>query len=483
MTTLSNYLCQGSLLAVAAFIGNVDDAFAQPSLPVTAVVPSPLIGGPIYLASNSSDMPALPDNDSDQITVAGPAATMSPPPPPNSPPAAASSEGRDFDPYRIKGFNIVLPSPRGTIDPDPGGLRSTLADSGIGYLGWLHTNLTYDVRNKGRTDGAQVYSGQKGTVTQYGFVYLTYDLGRVGLDGGQLVASGTLTETSWAPAGPSAVSVGILQWYQPFFDKKVELTVGYLANSFTYTGTYVGGNLAGGLFGVSANIPAQTGMSTTLITRPGANIKLNLGNGFYNQSGIQRSVNPGGAIAERGANPSGLTWRGNNIGTLILEEFGYRKPAAVGQPETWVRAGYTYNTTGYTNLKTPGSTRHNFSWTLLADRQIVQLGDSAATAARGVYGGFSLMYAPPEANRFSRYYEARFYMKGPFASRPSDMISLVATRNKFSKYAIRNAQAAGIETVSQSTVGSSYIDHPKPVTTTASQKSALTANGALIIYF
>jgi len=402
--------------------------------------------------------------------------------------------------YSPKGFNIRLPGPANYIDRDPGGFRSKLADIGIGYMGWTNTSLSYDFRNQGEIRGSQVYAGQKETLTSYNFLFLTYDLGKIGIKGGQLTLGGTYTYVNWNAIGPTALNVGEIKYYQSLFNNRVELTAGYLGNSFVYTGIYIGGNLAGGTFGFNSNIPSQTGQSNTTKARPGLNVKVHIGGGFYNIVGVQRSINPKGVLMEREVNPSGLGWAGDNVGTLFLEELGYRRAAAQGAPETWIRVGGSYNTSGYTSLKSPGKAEHNYSLLFLADRQLLQFGSVGMGASRGLYGGVSVMYAPPSVNRFSQYYETRAYIRGPFASRPFDMISLVATQNRFGKYSVRNAEANGGYAAEQTTsislgytanvfhgvfvtAGASYVDNPRAVTATSDQKSALTGTAILFVYF
>jgi hypothetical protein len=53
------------------------------------------------------------------------------------------------------------------------------------------------------------------------------------------------------------------------------------------------------------------------------------------------------------------------------------------------------------------------------------------------------MYAPPEFNRFSQYYELRLYGIGLLPSRPGDMVSVVVTRNVFSHYLVDAALQGG----------------------------------------
>ena len=91
----------------------------------------------------------------------------------------------------------------------------------------------------------------------------------------------------------------------------------------------------------------------------------------------------------------------------MINELGYRKEAAPGQLATWVRAAPMFNTSRYTDFAFGGRSTGNYGAYFLADQQFVQLAPMAGQAARGVYAGVSAMYAPPEFNRFSQYYELR----------------------------------------------------------------------------
>lgn len=406
-----------------------------------------------------------------------------------------------FKKYVSKGFNVPIPGPSAYIDPDPAGFRSTLADHGFGYWGYSLNAWTYDLQNSSKVDGRQVYVGQRPTLTSYNYLYGTYDLSRHGIENGQISAALANVYTTWAAAGPNMTRIGVLQYYQTFGDGKVEMTVGNLANSFTYVGIYVGGNLASGTFGVNASIPSQVGMSSTFLARPGANFKFDLGGGFYDMVGVQRSVNPDGAAMEQDQNKVGVEFGGDNIGNLYINELGFRRSAAPGKSDTWVRTGYFRNTSDFNSRKTP-ETRDdgNYAAYLLADRQVFSLADSPTQVARGIYAGFSVMHAPADINTFTNYGELRIYAKGLFDRRPSDMLSFVMTHTEFSDYAVDAARAAGSPTENASsavslsysgqvyrgitlTAGFSYIDHPRPVATSDEQDSGVNFQLGAHIYF
>lgn len=137
---------------------------------------------------------------------------------------------------------------------------------------------------------------------------------------------------------------------------------------------------------------------------------------------------------------------------------------------------------------------------LLADRQLVQTASGEGNAARGIYAGFSLEYAPPQYNRFSQYYEGRIYGLGLVPSRPLDLVSLVYNRNVYSDLLVNAARRAGnlahnatnTYSVSYSAhvfhginlnLGLSYIDNPTPVTYNTHTGSALSTYLGAVTFF
>ncbi|MGA7307624.1 MAG: carbohydrate porin, partial [Pseudolabrys sp.] len=136
----------------------------------------------------------------------------------------------------------------------------------------------------------------------------------------------------------------------------------------------------------------------------------------------------------------------------------------------------------------------------LADQQIIQLAPVTGQAARGVYTGVTAMYAPPEFNRFSQYYELRLYGIGLLPSRPRDMLSLVVSRNVFSHYlvdgALQQGQLAHDGSLSITAgytatiapgirvgIGLGYTDHPTPVVYTPQTGSALNILANVITFW
>jgi porin len=419
----------------------------------------------------------------------------------NPAPATAAMATPDFESLRIKGLSIALPGPQDTIDPDFAGIRSGLAALGIGYIGYTNNSFFDNMLPAERTTfGQQVYNGQKPTFFTNNVMQLTYDLSRYGILDGQIVVGGIYNYDTWEPAGPNALSLATLSYYQTFLNRRVELKVGYLANVVEYWGSFLAGNLSSSIFGPSGQIPVAAGLSAWAWTKPAINIKFNGPDGLYNKFGVQVASSPDGPFAEKAANPTGLDWSTPNSGVLVINEFGYRKEAAPGQLATWVRAAPIFNTSNFVDFEFGGRRSGNYALYALADQQFVQLAPVEGQAARGWYAGISAMYAPPELNRFSQYYELRLYGIGLLPSRPRDMVSLVVSRNVFSNfvvdaalqrgqlahtgnYSITAAYNASIAPGIRAGIGLGYTDNPTPVVFTPQTGSALNLLANLVVYW
>ena len=358
--------------------------------------------------------------------------------------SAPATPTPDFEALRIKGLTVALPGPQDTIDPDFAGIRSSLAALGIGYIGYSNNNFYDNMLPAERTTfGQQVYNGQKPTFLTNNVMQMTYDLSRYGISDGQIVVGGIYNFDTWDPGGPNALSLATLSYYQTFLNKQVELKVGYLGNYFEYCSPFLAGNLSSSIFGPSGSILVEAGLSAYAFAKPAINIKVNGPDGLYNKFGVQVASNPDGALAEKTANPIGLDWSTPNSGVLVIDEVGYRKDASPGQLATWVRAAPIVNTSRYVDFEFGGRNTGDYAGYVLADQQFVQLAPVESQAARGWYAGVSAMYTPPEFNRFSQYYELRLYGIGLLPSRPSDVVSVVISRNVFSHYVVDAALQSG----------------------------------------
>lgn len=417
--------------------------------------------------------------------------------------AAPVKPGSEYANLAPKGFTLSLPPPSETIDPEVGGVRRALANAGIGFIGMDLFNSAYNtLQGSARSGkgGKQQYNGQKFTYSNNLILGVTYDLARFGIPDGQLYVEGIHTHVSWAPMGPNKFGFAQATYYQTLFNKRVELKLGYLTNTWQFANIYVGGSLASSVFGPSGSIPIQGGMSSNSSVTPGVNIKYHLDDRWYFQGSVQRSVNPDGIQAEVQYNPKGLHWTTPNSGAMYLGEFGYQRAPAPNQPNTWVRIGGAYNTSDFKSYEHPGTrVDHNDYYYIVADRQLFQT-HPAGAPGRGLYAGASIMYAPPYANAVSQYYELRLYAKGLIESRPYDLISLVATNTVFGSDAIKLTKSAGsmvhrdslAVTLSWSaritrgvygSLGVGYVNHPTSIAYQPTTRSALNALGNLNIFF
>lgn len=337
-----------------------------------------------------------------------------------------------FDALAMKGWERPLPKSADTLIADKAGVRDALADVGIGFVGFASNALQYNfLQNDGNYKGPQQYNGQRLTRSvSNAAIFATYDLGRIGLKDGQLLVSALYTSNSFnAVDGPNSVRIGRLSYYQPLFNKAVEIKVGYFDNGFEFLGTTTGGSLAGGTLGPQATVPYEVGLSYSGFSTPTIDMRINFKHNLYTKFGLQRSLPPGGAAAEVAVNPSGLAFHPKGTGLLAIGELGFDRPAAAGTMATWVRGGAIYNTTNYKRFD-GGLATHNWAAYLAVDRQVSQI--DRTKPARGLYIGGTVDYAPPGQNFTTEYYEARVYGVGLIDKRPFDLASLLATRNVYS---------------------------------------------------
>lgn len=332
-----------------------------------------------------------------------------------------------------KGWATPFPKMSDTVLRDAGGVRSTLADLGIGFLGLSKNTVLYNVRDY---DGPAKYNGKNPTYsTGIQTLFLTFDTGKIGVDNGQIFfTAAAITNGLRVVNGPRYARIGGLGYYQKLAGGAVEIKVGYYDNAQEYVGTAIAGSLASGTLGPQARIPVQLGFGYNGVGTPALNIRLNGKHGLYTKFGVQRAVPPGGAAAEIPLNDTGLRFSVRGAKALFVDEIGVNRPATAGTKSSWVRAGGIYNTTRYRDYRN-GGTSENWGVYAAFDQQLTQ--PSTTAPAKGVYVGGSVNYAPPAQNLYSQYYEGRVYGIGMVPGRPADLASLVATFNSVSPSARR----------------------------------------------
>ncbi|WP_244558697.1 carbohydrate porin [Bradyrhizobium brasilense] len=408
-----------------------------------------------------------------------------------------------FENLREKGLVVSIPGPADTVVQDAGGVRSALAEVGIGYLLWSQVTYTNNLLPNAAksTIANQLYNGQNPTFNTVNYMWVTYDLSRYGIPDGQIVVGAEEQSWTWQPGGPDRLGINTISYYQTFWDRKLELKVGYLRNSHEFAGTVVGGNAGSNVFGPSSSILFQGGLSAAPAPTPALNLKYNFDDHLYTKVSFQRADSPDGLFTQITENPTGLNWSTTHAGVLYLDETGYLNKAAPESPQTWLRAGAGYNTSSYKSLALPNQQRTNPNtfYYIAADRQFWQT-NVQDSPSRGIYGGFSVMGAPPDLNTVSQYYELRFYVNGPFDWRPTDQISIVATDTVWSNLAVDAALAKGklvhwdskaiaatytahLAPGVYTSIGLTYINNPTSITYTPQIGHALNFSVSTNIFF
>ncbi|MCJ2128265.1 carbohydrate porin [Methylobacterium sp. E-045] len=347
-----------------------------------------------------------------------------------------------FDSLGEKGWIVPRPSTAESVIADTGGVRSALAEYGIGFLGLGSYSFFVDTLQQ--SGGRQVYNGQQPTFGSSTTFAASLNLDLYGVPNAQITAAGTRLTTTWRPFGPPAFSLQRLNYYQSFFNGKLELKVGYTTNNYEFFGTSVGGNIISGTLGPNANILYQAGMARTPLTAPAINVRWNGPDNIYVKSGVQRSISPDGSEAEHDANPSGFRFRTPKASALFINEVGYKRLASGDELSLWVRGGFLYNDSPYTIFGTT-RTSSNAAFALLADTQLLKT--DPVYPERGIYGGVSFLKGDPNVDGTDQYYEGRLYGVGVIPQRPKDFISLVYTHNKFSDRVFAITQARGFPAV------------------------------------
>jgi porin len=337
------------------------------------------------------------------------------------------------DRLELKGWNIPFPSYDDSLTRDVGGYRTALSKAGIGFLAWVQPSFADNLLDRPRSNnGKQAYWGQKPSAGQATLALLTFDLGTVGLKGGQFQLGMSSNNSSYEPFIPNALTLYRLAYYQSLFNGQVEFSAGLMGNTPVFVGTYVGGQVQNP-FGPNAAIPSELGLSAAAVAQPTAWIKVHPSKSVYNMFGVARSMNRGGVLAELDVNPDSTKFNEKGAKALYIDEFGVKTPAKPYGHATWFRAGVIHNTTRYAIYGT-GRTASKTGYYALIDRQLTQSNPgSEKQAYRGLYAGASAMYTSPKTSIVAQYYEARLYGKGLMASRPLDTISLIYTHQTLSK--------------------------------------------------
>ena len=276
----------------------------------------------------------------------------------------------------------------------------------------------------------QVYVGQRAFSGAMLQPILTADLRQLHLRNAQLYLGGVWNWVSWDPAGPKAFQLWDLYFYKAFGEDRVEMKAGYVSMNLDFIGLFVGGSTSAGAQGVYAVLPYEAGMSYFPLTSPGATLRVRGPKHTYYKAGAQRSIDPKGGPTEVARNNTGFRFIPHGDKLLLINEGGYLREASQDAHEAWLRGGYMYNTTAYSNVTTSKSESGNYCGYVLMDYQLHR--SNREHPNQGLYVGGSWMTAPESLDPYARYYEARLYKEAPFRSRPADLVSVVASRTGYS---------------------------------------------------
>jgi porin len=277
----------------------------------------------------------------------------------------------------------------------------------------------------------QVYVGQRAFTGAMLQPILTADLRQLHLRNTQLYLGGVWNWVSWDPAGPKAFQLWDLYLYKAFGEDRLEMKAGYVSMNLDFIGLFVGGSTAAGGQGVYSVLPYEAGLSYFPLTSPGATLRVGGPNHTYFKTGAQRSIDPQGGPTEVARNNAGFRFVPHGDKLLLINEGGYLREPSQNSHEMWLRGGYMYNTSSYSNLVTGKSQSGNYCGYVLVDYQL--RGSNHEHSNQGLYAGGSWMKAPGALDPYARYYEARLYKEAPFQSRPADLVSVVASRTGYSK--------------------------------------------------
>lgn len=329
-------------------------------------------------------------------------------------------------------WNIGCMTVGDTITRDEGGVRSWLAKRNIGVIGLAVSNFGYNFLQA--PQNPQVYNDEKpdwgATIDEF----VTYNVPSKKMQ--FLVGTEWLNSSYSGIAGPNIFRIVNAYLYQSLLNGRLSYTIGYMGNDTTVYGGYIAGNLATGTLGVNAVIPYEIGMAFNPFDAPTVNVKYQFKNGLYGIAAVQRSIDPRGVETDIRRDQAGFRLLPHGIGALYMPEIGYKKAAAPGKKEVWVRATGWYNSSHYQDYSSPqdvltGVKGHNGAASLVFEQQITQ--PDKYLPYRGIYWTATTQWASPHMNVYQQYYQVALYAIGLSRKRPLDMMILNVNRTQFSR--------------------------------------------------
>ena len=376
---------------------------------------------------------------------------------PNLPEPPAAPE-RSIEDLNLVGAAVTMPALSDSVLGVESGFRRALFSKGMLFRVNVIPRYSQNLLDDPVPPGQQVYIGQRPTWISGVNPIFTADLRQLGLRQAQLNVGFGWRWSNWGPAGPNTLAMTSLYFFKGWGDRRVELKAGYIGNDLEFVGLQVGGSTSTGAQGVYAVLPNEVGLSYFPLTAPSLSVRLRGTGHTYLKTAAQRSLDAAGGQATVDRNPTGFRFLPQGNGLLLIGEGGYQRASSPTAHQAWFRAGYMRNSTLYMNRNTGQQESGNHCTYVLMDYQLRM--PDPRSPGRGLYLGGTAMTVPPEFNPYSQYYEARLYQRGTFPSRPSDVLSLVASYRDHSEYFASSLAAQG-KTVwrSSSSLTGTYTIH------------------------
>jgi len=359
----------------------------------------------------------------------------------SGPGATAVEAPRSIEDLNLVGAATTMPPTSDTIFGGEAGFRQAMYSQGFLLRVNVVPRYTQNLLDAPVPASQQSYLGQRGTWIMGLNPIFTADLRQLHLKQAQLNIGVAWRQSNWTPASPKAIALSTLYLYKRWGDRQVEMKAGYIVNDMEFVGLQVGGSTSTGAQGVYAVLPYQVGLSYYPYTAPSLNLRFRTSSRTYLKTGAQRSLDAAGAASTIARNPTGFTLRPEGNGLVVVAEGGYQQASSATTSQAWFRAGYIHNSTLYSNKLTGEKESGNYCAYVLMDYQVRK--PDARRPAQGLYVGGTVMTVPEKLNSYSRYVEARLYQRGPFASRPADVVSLVAAYRVHSPFLIDALTAQG----------------------------------------
>jgi porin len=346
-------------------------------------------------------------------------------------PAAAAAE-RSIEDLNLVGAAVTMPPFSDSVLGVDSDLRRALFRHGLALRVNVVPRVSLNLLDEPAAPGQQAYIGHRPTFISGVNPIFTADLRQLGLRQAQLNVGFGWRFSTWQPAGPNTVAMTSLHLFNRWGDRRVEVKAGYIGNDLEFVGLQVGGSTSTGVQGVYAVLPNEVGLSYFPLTAPSLNVRVRGPRHTYVKTAAQRSLDAAGAQSTVDRNPTGFRFRPDGNGLLLIGEVGYQRASSATARQAWLRAGYMRNSTLYTNRDTGQKEPGNYCAYVLMDYQLRM--PDPTTPGRGLFLGGTAMTVPSEFNAYDRYYEARLYQRGTFASRPTDVLALVASYRGHSRY-------------------------------------------------